>query len=125
MKILINSISNYRITFIIFFFCGLLIRRATSNKFALLIAAISFIMIIQFLFFRYRHYKMLSIPDIKRKFIMEGLMLIIGDTYNLLINYLSDSSGINFMFILSLSIFFIPSQLANNKIKKFEKINDK
>lgn len=124
MKILINSILNYRITFINFFVCGLLIRRATSNKFALLIAAVSFIMIIQFLFFRYRHYKLLNIPDMKRKFIMEGLMLIIGNTYHLLINYISNSSGINFMFILSLSIFFIPSQLANNKIKEFEKIND-
>lgn len=125
MNILTNSISNYRITLFIFLICGILIRRAASYKFALLFAAISLIMIIQFLFFRYRHYKMLNISNMKCMFIMEGLMLTVGNTYYMLINYLSNSSRSNFIFILSLSIFFIPSQLANHKIREFKKVNDK
>jgi len=123
MNILTNSISNYRINLIIFLFCGLLIRRAVSYKFALLFATVSSIMIIQFLFFRYRQYKSLNIPNRRYMFIMEGLMLNIGNIYHCFINYyfFHNSSEINFIFILSLYIFFIPSQLANNKIKEFEK----
>ena len=124
MHFLNNSITNFYISEIIIFFCGFIIRNCDNYIICTLLVCIALFSFIQFMYCRYRHYKRALMSKIRFLFIIEGFTLSIGNAYYLFMNIyvFKNSTEIDFLFILALSILLSPSLVINERIKNWDKI---